>query len=261
MKTTVKHLPKSQVELTVQTDEKDLASAEEKVLKQASRHINVPGFRPGKAPPNFVREKLKKDFISKETYEQLTNDVFTKAVVKENLKPISEPEIKIENKDALPKFKFIFAILPKVKLGDYKKAIRELKSGKKIETAKKKKKQAERLAKLGKQTPKEQNENLEERILETLLQTVELEVPEILIENEVEGRMLPEQEAQIKRLGLTLENYLKLKQGKSLSKYKEELRQEAERIIKLRLILQEIAVEEQLKTIGSVITSLKQIAI
>ena len=261
MKTTVKHLPKSQVELIVQTDEKDLTSAEEKILQRAGKYVNIPGFRPGKAPSSFVREKLKKDFVSKETLEQLTNDVFTRAVAKENLKPIGTPAIETENKNALPKFKFVFAILPKVKLGDYKKAIRELKSGKKIETAKEKKKQVERLAKLGKQTPKEQDENLEERILETLLQVAEVEIPEILIENEVEGRILPEQEAQIKRLGLTLENYLKAKQGKSLSKYKEELRQEAERIIKLRLILQEIAAQEQLKTIESVIDNLKQIAI
>ncbi len=261
MKIIVKHLPKSKVQLTVETDEKDLAFAEEKVLKQAGRHVNIPGFRPGKAPTSFVRKKLKKDFVSKETLEQLTSDVFAKAIAKENLKPIGEPEIKIENKNSLPKFKFIFAILPKVKLGDYKKAIKELKSGKKIETAKKKKKQSERLAKLGKQTPKEQEENLEEKILATLLQIAEIEVPDILIENEVEERMLPEQEAQIKRLGLTLENYLKLKQGKSLSKYKEELRKQAERIIKLRLILQEIAVQEQLKTIESVIANLKQITI
>lgn len=252
----LKKLPKSRVELTIKTDEKDLAAAEKKVLQKATKHINIPGFRPGKVPLSFVQQRLDQDFIRHETIEYLGNDVLRKGLEQENLQVIGTPEIKIENEKSCPKFKFNFSILPKVNLGDYKKALRELKTGKRIETAKSlaeaqikavqgKAKQNIRAKKLGTQSPKEQQEELNEKILGTLLQIVKVEIPEVLIEHEVETHLMPAREEQIKRLGLTLENYLKIKEGKSLDKYKKELEQEAERILKLRLILQKIANVEQ----------------
>lgn len=256
MKAWVKKLPKSQIELAVETEEPDVAAAEEKALRKAANYVDIPGFRPGKAPLNFVREKLKKEFLVKETIEILKDDVFRAAVEKENLQVIDQPEVKIEDEKSLPKFKFKFSVWPEVKLGDYKKALAEIKSGKKIETAKslaeaqrkateEKKEQKARAEKLGKQTPEEQKEKLEGQILQVLLATAEVEIPDILIESEVEGHLLPAREEQIKRLGLSLENYLKVKQGKSLAKYRQELQQEAERIVKLRLILQKLAEVEQ----------------
>lgn len=257
MKTTVKHLPKSQAELTVEVDENDLAEAQAKVLRRAAGYVNVPGFRPGKAPLNFVRERLKEEFLREEGRKILADDSFAKAVEKENLEPIDKPEIESKNKDALPKFKFTFAVWPKVKLGDYKKALKEIRSGKKIETAKtlseaekkasqEKKKHLKRAEKLGKQTPQEAEQELEEKVWEVLLQNCPVEVPEVLINKEVSERLLPERERNIKRLGLTLENYLKAAERKSLEEFKKELRQEAKKIIKLRLILQEIAEQEGL---------------
>ncbi|MBM4402678.1 MAG: hypothetical protein FJ044_05535, partial [Candidatus Cloacimonetes bacterium] len=212
----------------------------------------VPGFRPGKAPLNFIRQKLKDDFVKKETIEVLKEDVLEAAVKKENLAVIGPLEVEVENDKDLPKFKFLFSVWPKVKLGDYKKALAEIKSGKKIETAKnlaeaqskatrEKKKQVERLKGLGQKTPQEQENELEEKILQTLLTTAEVEIPEILIEGEVEEHLLPAREEQIKRLGLSLKNYLQAKKGQTLTQYKKQLRKEAEEIIKLRLILQEIA--------------------
>lgn len=275
MKSWVKKLPKSQVELTVETQKADVAAAEEKALRKAANHVDTPGFRPGKAPLNLIRSRLKQEFFRQQTIEVLTTQIYHAAVEQEKLKPLAEPKVEVENQkeisdwlaglpaqagkieEVLPKFKFILTVWPKVELGDYKKALKELKSGKKIETAKtlseaerkasrEKKEQTKRAEKLAKLSPQEQEEELEEKIFATLLATAEMEIPDILIENETEGRLLPERKKQIERLGLTLENYLKVQKGKTLEEYKRKLRQEAKRIIKLRLILEKIAAQEEL---------------
>ena len=50
MKTTVKKLSDSRVEITVTLDAKDLNAAKDKALEKLAKEIHVEGFRKGKVP-------------------------------------------------------------------------------------------------------------------------------------------------------------------------------------------------------------------
>lgn len=295
MKSKIEKLPKSEVRLEITVETQDLKEAKEKALKNLAPNVKIPGFRPGKAPLAMVESRVGEKAILQETLEVLISDVYTKALKEHRFFPLASPKVEfpaldklksLDNKLAAAKqvysltkegLKIVYTVpvAPEIKLGDYKKALSEIRGGKRIETAKtlseagekareEKETQQKRAEKLGKQTPKEQDEELEEKILETLLDCSEFEIPEVLVEHEINEHLIPQARAKIERLGQTLESALKLQRNKSLEDYKKELRPVAEKIIKLRLIINEVARREKLpleKTgdLGYIITWLKRL--
>lgn len=77
---------------------------------------------------------------------------------------------------------------------------------------------------------------------DALLQICQVTLPNALVEKFV-NELLAETESSLRQQGLTLEVWL-ARQGKTLDEYRNELRQDAERVLKLRLILQAIAERE-----------------
>ena len=55
MKTTVKKLSDSRVEIKVVLDAKDLKPAKEKALEKLAKEIHVEGFRKGKVPVDVAK--------------------------------------------------------------------------------------------------------------------------------------------------------------------------------------------------------------
>jgi len=92
---------------------------------------------------------------------------------------------------------------------------------------------------------RELEEQMSEQIYEHLLDRVEFEVPEILIEREIEG-MIDQQKQQLEQQGRNFQDYLN-EQNISESDLEEEARPQAERRIRLTLIFQAIAEEEQVE--------------
>ena len=56
MKTKLKKLSDSRVEITVTLDAKDLKAATEKALEKLSKEIRVEGFRKGKVPAEVAKK-------------------------------------------------------------------------------------------------------------------------------------------------------------------------------------------------------------
>ena len=77
---------------------------------------------------------------------------------------------------------------------------------------------------------------------EALLQICQVNIPNALVEKFV-NEWLEETESSLQRQGLTLEAWL-VRQGKSVGEYLSELKQDAERVLKLRFILEAIAERE-----------------
>lgn len=268
MQSQIKSLPKSEVEISVEAEPKDVQEAEQKALEKLSPRMKIPGFRPGKTPLAIVKTQLNPEALFRETLESLVSNVYQKAIQKHKLNPIAQPKVEIpnlKNVESLsatagrvsqnPTIQFKVPILPKVKLGNYKKALSEIKTGKKVETAKtlheaeqkaatEKKKLIERTKKVGKLTPLEQEQELEEKILNKLLEIAKFELPEILIQQESQQRLTSLRE-QVKKLGLSLEDYLKTRK-KKIEDLKKDLQKETEKTIKLRFILLEIAQQEKI---------------
>lgn len=265
----IKNLPKGEIEITVATNPKDLKKAEEKALADLSSQILISGFRPGKAPSSMVKTHLNPKVLLRETLNALISTSYQQAIEKHRLVPVTHPQIQIssfkdgsnsyttvdELKKTPPTLKFIVAVIPPIKLGDYQKALQEVRSGKRIETAQtlteaeqkaatEKRKLSQKAQAIGEKTPQELEQELEEKILDKLLEETPFELPEVLVREEAQ-RKLSSLREQIEKLGLSLKDYLKIKRKKS-EELEKDLEKEAEKTVRLRLILGEIAKQEKI---------------
>lgn len=123
MKTTVKNISDTKVELTITLDAQALADAEQVALVKLSKTAKVPGFRKGKVPISVAAKHLDPQAIQ----EQLLDDAISKAIAEafltKKIQALDRPMVDIKKyvpSDML-EFTAEVDVLPAVKLGDYKK--------------------------------------------------------------------------------------------------------------------------------------------
>lgn len=123
MKITKKDLEKNQVELVIEVSEEEIKPHLEKAATKMSAKTKLPGFRPGKAPYELVKNQFGEMAILQEALEFIVSDAYYKAVTREKLKTIGQPEIKLEK--IAPGnpivFKAVASLLPNVTLGEWQK--------------------------------------------------------------------------------------------------------------------------------------------
>ncbi|WP_328440665.1 trigger factor [Streptomyces sp. NBC_00444] len=85
----------------------------------------------------------------------------------------------------------------------------------------------------------------QERVLEKLLELVEVPVPEKLLEDEINTRKHNLEHHQLGQMGLDLEKYLEI-QGKTLEEFETETREAAVKGIKTQFVLDELVKQEKL---------------
>src|SRR5690349_4699196 len=118
----IERSPKSEIKLEMTIDSSLLPAARQKAIKALSQNMEVDGFRKGNVPENIVVERIGEDGILQDAAEILINEYFPKIIVEEKLDMIGHPSIAIK-KLALGNDLEIeagFAIMPEIKLGDYK---------------------------------------------------------------------------------------------------------------------------------------------
>ncbi|MFH0834335.1 MAG: trigger factor [Patescibacteria group bacterium] len=120
MSVVIKKLPKSEIELTIEVDPKVLEAARAEAIKRFQKEVKIEGFREGKAPEEKVIEKVGERAISVEAGDIAIKLAYAEAVQKENLLVVSHPKIEITSAEPL-KFMAKVAVLPAVKVGDWKK--------------------------------------------------------------------------------------------------------------------------------------------
>ena len=249
MKSEIKRVGKSQLEITITVPSNRVGEVFEKVIEEAAKEIEVKGFRKGQAPKEMVRGKVDTPKAYNEVVNRLVLETYT-AVVKEHLlKPIVNPHVEIiqfepEKKDKDFIFKATTAERPEIILGDYKKELAKLKVQKPSE---------EIVGPDGKplKTSSASNPPLADggptldKVLQTTLKTATVEIPEILTEDEV-TRMLSRLVDQTARLGLTVEQYLQ-SQGKTAEQLRAEYKKQAQETLKAELVLDELAKVEKIE--------------
>jgi len=125
MKSIVKKLPKSQVEITITVPHADYAKAEKVALEQIGKEIKVDGFRPGSIPESVIREKVDIEAIRGMTLEKVVPLSYSSAVKEHDLHVIAQPSIAV--KESVKKegdnlvYTATVSVMPEVKMGDYKK--------------------------------------------------------------------------------------------------------------------------------------------
>ncbi len=123
MKTELNKLPRGQAELVIELTVKEYQPFLEQAAKEISGHIKIPGFRPGKADFETVKQKVGEGQIWQEAIESAMQKTFLKAIDEQKLVTIGSPQIDIVK--LAPGNPVIYKakinIFPQVKLGDYSK--------------------------------------------------------------------------------------------------------------------------------------------
>jgi trigger factor len=78
--------------LEVQVPVEAVREAEEKTARRYATSVRLPGFRPGKAPPQLVKKRFK-DAIRQQVIESLVQEAFQEVIDREQLKVASQPHV------------------------------------------------------------------------------------------------------------------------------------------------------------------------
>lgn len=237
MKSTIEKKADGSVDITINIPWADVAKTYEEVMVEMVNSAELPGFRKGKAPRELVEKNLDKTKMYEEALKVLIPRSYNEALTEHSLRPIINPKIELkeaeENKDWV-----IHAHTtekPTVTLGDYKKAISELKAskGKKIWTPADGPKP---------EKPEEETKPTMDELLMTLHGVTTVALPPLLVEHEV-NRLLSELVDQTKKLGLTPEQYLSSTQ-RTAESIRKEYEEQAKRTLALEFALEEVADKE-----------------
>ena len=123
MKTTVKKLSDTKVQLTISLGASELADAEQVSLTKLARDIKVPGFRKGKVPASIAAKHIDPNALQEQILENALSKAVAEAFLQEKLQALDRPSVEV--KKFVPGSELEFTaeveIIPPVKLGDYKK--------------------------------------------------------------------------------------------------------------------------------------------
>lgn len=238
---TTNKLPKSTVEITVTIPWNTVQSEYSVAFDKLHKELTVGGFRKGKAPKAIAEKNISKDSVYKELLNSLLSRMYQEIIQKESLKPITNPKIDLKKAKENEDWEVVITIAekPVVELGDYKKLIQDAKSDLKKDD----------IWVPGKGEPEKAPEKTEEQkqkilntVLSSLLDKSTCEIPDLLIEEELEGR-LTRLVDEVQKVGLTTESYLKSK-NTTIEQLREQYKKEIENTYKMEFILSEVADKE-----------------
>jgi len=238
MNTQVKRLEDKTIELTLSIPWEDIQKTYSEVVDDFVKETELPGFRKGKAPRSAVEEKLDKNKAYEEVLQRIIPQVYAKAVEAEKLHPIVMPKITlIEAKEGSAwSILAITCERPTLEIGDYKKAIQEIKSTKQ-----------KKIWVPGQEPAKEEDKDKKlslDELLGALHGTIKTTLPAVLLEQEV-NRLLSDLVDQTKKLGLTVEQYLTSTQ-RTAEGIRKEYEDQAKRTLTLEFALEDIADKENI---------------
>ena len=115
-------IEKSQVVLTIEVGAPEFEAAIEKAYQKMRKKINVPGFRPGKAPRKVIEGMYGAEVFFEEAINIAFPDAYEAAVKEQELQVVGYPAVEMVGeytKDGFT-FKATAPVYPEVTLGEYK---------------------------------------------------------------------------------------------------------------------------------------------
>lgn len=119
----IKQLPKSEVEIKGSIPADTFDSFRGSAIKRLGKDVTVKGFRKGKAPEAVIVERAGEAMILEEMADLALNATYPQIIESEKIDAIGNPQVQI-TKIAMGnplEFTLTTAVMPVVKLGDYKK--------------------------------------------------------------------------------------------------------------------------------------------
>ncbi|MFH1577772.1 MAG: trigger factor [Candidatus Omnitrophota bacterium] len=267
MKTEVKKIDQHKRELNVKIEGDIIGQKFDQIYKKIGKEAKVRGFRPGNVPRDIL-EKHYAGVAHQEVLKDLLPEVYSQALGEAKLEPVGLPEISQVNLDKSSlSFKANLEVKPDIALKNYKglklevkpievsedeinKAFSKLKENYKdmpeddcvhsmgypnLETLKKLLEKQIYLEKA-----KTQQMNLENSIIVQLFKQVDFQVPPSLITQQLD-RLSKQTEVDLSLRGVSKEDIQK--QGPAV---RERLKPEAEKQVRIFLILEEVARRENI---------------
>lgn len=223
-----------ELKITIPTDQ--VVSATALIMDSVAQTAKVPGFRPGKAPKKMVQDSTDPAKVHEEVLKKLIPSSYIQAVQSEKIKPIVNPKIHVDEIEDGKDWSFTATTceMPEVTLGDYKPSVKK-------HTAKSK------IIVPGKDLPAGRQEEVKpdlDTIVKAVVDSTTVTIPQLLINHEVD-RLLAQTLNEIKKLGLTLDQYLS-STGKTPEEVRSEYAVKATSDMKLEFALQKISDVEKI---------------
>ena len=218
------------IELTVTIPWEKIKKLKDEVINEYVKTAEIPGFRKGMAPKEIVEKNLDEAHLREDILKKILPESYVQALKEHNINPIINPKLHVEKLENEKDWVFtaFTAEAPEIILTDYKDKIKEITAKSKIIVPGKEPAQV----------------NFEE-ISAILIQNSTVKIPKIISDQEVE-RLLSQTLDEIKKLGLTLDQYLS-STGRTGEALRKEYEKKAENDIKLEFLLQKIAETEGIK--------------
>lgn len=123
MKTKLKKLSDSRVELTVTLDAKDLKTASNKAIEKLAKEVRVEGFRKGKVPTEVAKKFIPENDLNAETADIAVRTTVIAAFAENEKSPLVVPNVNVTKyvPGEMMEYTATADIIPDIKLGDYKK--------------------------------------------------------------------------------------------------------------------------------------------
>lgn len=121
MRSTVEPIGDNKVKLNVEVDEGEVEKAVEDAFRKIGREVNIPGFRPGKAPRRVLEARLGKDVARGQALSDAIPDFYLQAVREHDVDIIASPEIDITDGETEGPvvFEATVQVRPEINLGGY----------------------------------------------------------------------------------------------------------------------------------------------
>jgi FKBP-type peptidyl-prolyl cis-trans isomerase (trigger factor) len=290
MKPTITKLDNSQVEISGEIDTALFETYRAQAVEALGQDAVVDGFRPGHVPEKVLIQKLGEEKVLLEMSRLALGELYPRIVSEEKLDVIGRPEITITKMAAGNPlgYKITTAIMPEVKLPDYKKiatainsepadlivitdedvakVLEELRAARghkhddgedhlpelndefakslgQFESLEDLKNKVKENLKLEREREAKEKHRL--KIVEAIREETIVPVPPVLLEAELD-KMVSELKMQIEHMGLKFDEYLKhIKKEESAMRV--DWQADAEKRVKVGLILNAIAASEQVK--------------
>ncbi len=123
MKSQIEAQEKSQLTLRIELEPGEWQKCIQESAQKLSQGVNVPGFRPGKAPVDMVINTVGETRVVSEAAESAINKFYLIALKEQQVAPIAPPKIVVEKIDLKTPlvFKATVTTMPEVELGDYQR--------------------------------------------------------------------------------------------------------------------------------------------
>ncbi len=238
-----KDLGKGTFELLITLDKADIKKEFDSTFEKALLEVEVEGFRKGKAPKDMATKHVDREKVYEKVIGILMPDAYEEVLKKESLTPATQPHVELvsgkENEDWI--VKITLAQRPVVKVGDYKKIVKEVKGDMKKED----------LWVPGKEVKEEEKTSQEENkrkllnsILDKIAHSTDLEMSDLIMKDEI-NRRLTQLLEDVKQIGMSVEEYARSK-NTTLDAMKAQYEHEIEDMYKIELALEKISDDEKI---------------